>query len=178
MYTIYSTIALSLVLCIAYGIRLWTIGKLSLSWLSTSVVLNTVLVFIGSNVGIYLSTYVPYKEVTYGPIPLAAARTSDGVKGAFTRGSGNNGTQAVYQVLLKDNNGTPSLYTITVDNPVEIFEDSPSEQEGTWTIVKREKDWTAPVAKWALGRSVDQSVIIKQELHVPKGSIVQSFSQQ
>lgn len=127
--------------------------------------------FIGAAIA---GSFVPQKDVVYGPANLVAMRSSDGVSGTFIWGSGTIRQGTSYNFMMKLDDGSMTPGSVPADNLVRIIEDESLKNTGTWSTTIREADTTWPYYKWTLF-SRDRNKYVKQEFRVPVGTVVQTF---
>lgn len=139
---------------------------------------------IGAFVGTFIAdvavgSFVPRKEVVYGPATLVSMRTSDGVTGTFIWGSGGFGSQSNYNFMMKLGNGNLTPRSVAADDLVQIREDAKLNNVGYWRTIKSEPDLTSPLAPWAIGLTKERNkTILRHEFDVPAGTVVQTFKVQ
>lgn len=125
-----------------------------------------------------MTSFVPRHPVVLGPATLVAMRSSDGISGTFLFGSGSIGSEASYNFLYQNADGSLTPNHITADSLVRIIEDNDLKDVGYWSTTVKRPDLSSPWASWALLDSDDYVRTVKQEFRVPVGAVVHSFSVQ
>ena len=135
--------------------------------------------FLGAIVGMFAAliaaNWVPTHNVLYGPATLVAVNSSSGTSGAFVWGTGSVSSQVYYNFMQRNDDGSLTPGQIPADQYVRIIEDKDLKDVGYWQSTFNEVDPMAPMYKWTLGSSV-RNHLVKQELRVPAGTVVQGFS--
>lgn len=121
--------------------------------------------FVGFIVSLVLSLCAPKEQLVYGPTELASLRTTDGVSGIFVLGCGGFDSDARYQVLMRNQDGSLTPTQINADSYVRIIEDKNLDRTGYWTTT-----YEVVASSWS-NWVHDRPKLISQELRVPTGSV-------
>jgi hypothetical protein len=119
-----------------------------------------------------INEYLPDKIVRGGPFDLVAMRSADGIDGNFVWGTGSINGEQLYNVMVKNDDGSLSPFHVRADSTVRIVEDSSLHGEGKWYQTTITHDYSAAMGKWALGEN-DARYLNK--FVVPVGTVVQQF---
>jgi hypothetical protein len=177
MYTIYLSVVLGALLC-PLIIRL--VGKRA--WETSCGLYGNALIgaLIGGAIGFILALiimphFVPLHIVRDTPIELAAVRSSDGASDVYLRGIGSSNRSMQYSFFVKNDDGSVSPDSVPAMRWVHIIEDENIKDRGTIVVSNREFDLSSPVASWALALTNGYR-FVSEEIRVPKGSVVLTFT--
>jgi hypothetical protein len=135
--------------------------------------------FLGGFVGMFLAlivgNWVPMHNVEYGPATLVAVNSSNGMTGTFVWGSGSVNSQTSYNFMKRNDDGSLTPGQIPANDYVRIIEDKDLKDVGYWMSTYREVDTSSALYNWSLAAE-DRNKLVKQELRVPAGTVVQGFS--
>ena len=129
----------------------------------------------GALVAFVLGTWVPKHDVTYGPATLVAVSSANGTAGTFVWGTGSVNSQVFYNFMQRNTDGSLTPGQIPANHFVRIIEDKDLKDVGSWQSTFSEMDKSSFLYNWALPAS-DQDELVKHELRVPAGTVVQGFS--
>lgn len=107
-------------------------------------------------------------------VNLVAMKSGEATRGTFVWGSGNIDGSIYYLVYVKNNDGSMTPHKITADAKVRIVEDDNLKDSGTWTQYSKVADPNALLVKWTFDGP--RASVQSNELHVPRGTVRQSFS--
>lgn len=130
---------------------------------------------VGFFAALFNADRVPSKIVTDGPLTLVAVRSSDSVSGTFVWGTGTINGELVYNVYVKNADGSMTPYRIPGDNSVRIIEDPSLSNTGTWEQMVKVPDLSSEWARWTIFPSVRRRRVAGNVLKVPVGTVRQTF---
>jgi hypothetical protein len=123
--------------------------------------------------GVIASCLGSVYQTAESPLPkeeLISMRSSEGLTGSFVFGTGSIQDTSSFKFYVKNANGSFSKKSLAADDKVQIFEDQPEGVGYRQTFVSVCENVRYP--HWV----VCEQHTIRHELHVPKGSVVQSFT--
>jgi hypothetical protein len=149
------------------------------SWLLICLV-GVVGAAMGSALGLLTAIYIgtfnsTVQEQTSAPVPLVAIGNGGGTTGAFLLDSGTVQSGHTYTFYFRNGDGSLSSEEVVANHPVHIIEDKNLSDTGYWTTtssktVLNSDPW---LQDWA---AVDHDEhIVRQDFHVPVGTVVQHF---
>jgi hypothetical protein len=124
---------------------------------------------------VVVPSFLPYHTIALAPVRLAAMRSSDGLNGTFVLGSGSISSQTTYHFYIRNQDGSVTPETLSASKLVRLVEDASLKGEGFWTTIQQEKDFSSPLAKWAINQN-DWTSIVGHEFRVPVGTVVTKFN--
>jgi len=131
----------------------------------------------GMVTAVTITKLMPQKEVVYGPYKLVAMRSVGAISGTFVAGTGMIGTSVNYNFMVEQDDGSVSPYSVPVNGNTHITEDPSLHNTGTWTSIHLEVDRNSWLYNWSVGAE-KRDVVVKNNLRVPVGTVLQQFSAQ
>jgi hypothetical protein len=131
--------------------------------------------FVALFAAIFIGGAVPDKTVTDGPWNLVAMRSSDAAAGTFVWGTGTIHGELVYNVYVKNADGSMTPYQIAGDRSVRIIEDPNLSNTGTWQQVVNVPDTSSTWARWTIFPEMNGRRVAGNVLKVPVGTVRQTF---
>ncbi len=130
---------------------------------------------IGMAIAWQLADGLPSKTVVTSIKQLAAMRSSDRLTGSIFLGCGNIQGQPVYNIYVRNQDGSMSPDSVWVDSSTRIIEDKNLHDQGFWKVIQVVKDKSGPRANWAIVED-DGVLSSSYEFDVPVGTVIQNFS--
>lgn len=179
MYTLY----LAGLLCVAASVYL---GRQAYrrsyypleDWLAHSFLSSIGILALACAVATLGGMFLPHKEQIQGPYTLATLKSGESYSGTYSGtfiwATGRFGSTPVYNVLVRNSDGSFTPWSIPADKHVRIVEDNGLNEIGYWRQTIRVVDRSHFLSNWFF--SLDAFKVTVQELRVPKGTIKHSFS--
>jgi hypothetical protein len=119
--------------------------------------------------------YIPMTSEMSDPDTLVAMRGVQSDTGIFVLGSGTYNSSGAYRIFRKNTDGSVSPVDLRAERSLRIKEDAELKGVGYWRTEFSNFDKNSPLAPFAVGWFYDQA-IVGQELRVPVGTVVQTFT--
>lgn len=131
-------------------------------------------ILLGFIIALAVGCTLPRVNMSSGPFTLVSMKTENGISGAFVIGTGNLHSRASYQMLLRNEDGSMTPYSVTADDKVRLIEDSSLKDKGLWIVTYNRPNPASLICNWVLFLS-NSTQIVSHEIRVPTGSIIQNF---
>jgi hypothetical protein len=133
--------------------------------------------FAGVMTSLSIGASFPTKTIVASSTELASMSSKDSVSGSFFLGCGHINDSTVYQIYVRNADGSASPDRVWADRSTRIVEDNTLNQKGYLKVIQVVRDQSGPRARWATFDS-NRVVATWNEFDVPAGTVVQNFSLQ
>jgi hypothetical protein len=120
---------------------------------------------------------LPTKTIVVSTTELAAMSSTNSVSGSFFLGCGHIDDSTVYQIYVRNADGSASPERVWAYRSTRIFEDKSLPNKGYLKEIQVVRDQSSPKANWAIVQN-NGIVTSWDEFDVPSGTVVQNFSLQ
>jgi hypothetical protein len=143
-------------------------------FVALTVVSGIIALLVGCGIADSRGDDLPTKTVVSNVKELVAFHSENTVSGSIFLGCGYIDGMVMYNMYIRNSDGSMSPDRVDADPSIRIVEDKSLTNKGYWKTVEVRHDLSVPQAKWTL--NADDVVSSHYEFDVPVGTVEHNFS--